>query len=87
MDWDEGTTLKRQDAVSLLREIMTACLSFCAAQAVSLTESNEGNWELSVFWVPDALDGDCLDKIVAARNLEVISTNGRLVFRSQQKPD
>lgn len=76
--------MNRGDAISLLKEAMAACPSFCTAQAVSIAEDNErDSWVLSVFWVPDALDGDCLEKIAAKRSLEVVTTNGRTVFRSR----
>jgi len=78
--------MKREDAVSLLRRVMVACPSFCAAPAVSIAKGKEKDgWELSVFWVPSASDGDCLEKIVAERGLEVVSLNGRTVFRSFPK--
>ena len=79
-----GDTVNREDAVSLLREIMGACPSFGAAPAVSIMEER-GGWALSVFWVPHALEGDCLEKIVAKRGLDVAASNGRTVFRSLMK--
>jgi hypothetical protein len=76
--------MNREDTVSLLKEIMGTCPSFCEAQAVSIMEEKSG-WALSVFWVPRSSDGDCLGKIVAKRNLDVAASNGRTVFRSSMK--
>ena len=76
--------MKREDAVSLLKEIMGSCPSFLEAQAVSLFEERSG-WGLSVFWVPHATDGNCLEKIIANRHLEVATLDGRMTFRSRQK--
>ena len=76
-------TLNREDAISLLKEVMVACPSLYTAQAVSITENERDSWVLGVFWVLDALDGDCLEKIVVKLSLEVGTTNGRTVFRSR----
>ena len=76
--------MNREDAVSLLKEVMGACPSFCDAPAVSIMEER-GGWVLSVFWVPSASDGDCLGKIVARHGLEVAASKGRTVFRSSAK--
>ena len=79
--------IKREDAVSLLKRVMVDCPSFCAAPAVSIAKDKErDSWELSVFWVPDSSDGDCLEKIVHERGLEVVTSNGHTVFRSVKKP-
>jgi hypothetical protein len=76
--------MKREDAVSLLREIMVACPSFVTASSVSIIEEREG-WGLNVAWTPDILDGDCLEKIATDRSLGVTTSNGRTILRSSQK--
>jgi hypothetical protein len=76
--------MNREDAVSLLKEIMSSCPTFSEAQAVSIM-AERGGWSLNVFWVPHISDGDCLGKIVSKHGLEVIASNGRTVFRSPVK--
>lgn len=76
--------MKRDEAVSLIKEIMDCCPTFYEAQAVSIMEER-GGWALSVFWVPHSSDGECLGKIVAKHGLEVAASNGRTVFRSIKK--
>jgi hypothetical protein len=66
---------------------MAICESFHYAQAVSIErDKKSGSWALSVHWIPDPSETDCLEKIVAKHGLEVVKLNGRTVFRSQQKP-
>jgi|WetSurMetagenome_2_1015567.scaffolds.fasta_scaffold439998_2 hypothetical protein len=76
--------MKREDAVSVLRELMGACPSFVTASSVSIMRER-GEWVLSVFWVPAALEGDCVKKIVSNHGLEVSMSNGRMVFRSSAR--
>jgi hypothetical protein len=76
--------MKREDAVSVLRELMGACPSFVTASSVSIMKER-GEWVLSVFWVPAALERDCMKKIVSNHGLEVTASNGRMVFRSSDK--
>jgi hypothetical protein len=75
--------MKREDAVSLLREILVACPSFVTASSVSIIKEKEG-WGLSLAWTPDVFDGNCLEKIVAEHSLDVVTSNGRIVLRSSQ---
>jgi hypothetical protein len=80
--------LKREDAISLLREIMSACVSFNTAQAVSVAMDKESKrYVLSVNWTPHPSEIGCLDKILLDRNLETITAQGRTIFRSRQKND
>ena len=83
---EAGNQTDRQEAVSLLRELMNAFESFHIAQAVAL-EYNKANdsWELHVSWKPNPSDSNSLAKIVADHGLEMITTNGQTVFRSARK--
>ncbi len=71
----------------LLKEIMAICESFHYAQAVSIVnDKKSGSWELRVHWVPDPSETERLEKIVAKHGLEMVTSNGRTVFRSPEKP-
>ena len=77
--------MNRDEAVSLLREIMSACPSFVSASSVSLFQE-EDVWVLRVMWSPDAFDGGCLENIVAVHELEVVtSSDGWTTFKSRPK--
>jgi hypothetical protein len=76
--------MNREDTVSLVRELMVACPSFVTASSVSIFQEKDV-WALSVMWTPDTFDGNCLEKIVADRDLQVVTSDGRTIFRSQQK--
>ena len=75
--------MNRQEAVLLLKEIMADCESFQTAKAVSIEHNKDKNsWELHVYWAPNPLETECLNKIVAKHSLETATTNERTVFRS-----
>ncbi len=77
--------LNREDAVSLLKEIMATCGSLATAQAVAITMDKETkSYVLSVNWVPEAYENECLTKILAKHGLEAVIVNGRTVFRSKK---
>jgi hypothetical protein len=77
----EWGILDRDDAVSLLREIVAACESFHSAQAVAITFSHETkNYVLIVNWTPSPLENERLNKILEEHSLEAVTTNGRTVF-------
>lgn len=75
--------MNRQDAVLILKEMIAVCGSFRDAQAVSIVKDKVTNsWELQVYCVPHLSEIACLEKIVVARNLEMVTANGKTVFRS-----
>lgn len=78
--------MNRQEAVLLLKEIMTSCESFHTANTVSL-EHNKANdtGDLHVSWTPHSSETERLTKIVAKHRLEMVTTNERTVFRSPSK--
>ena len=76
--------MKREDTISLLREILAACPSLVSASALNIVKEGEG-WNLTVSWTPDAFDGNSLEKIVADRDLEVITSGERTVFYSKRQ--
>ncbi len=77
-----GERMQRQEAVLLLKEIMTSCSSFYDAKMVSISQNvANGNWELHVSWMPHPSDADCLKKIVANHSAEILSSDERTVFR------
>jgi hypothetical protein len=76
--------MDRQEAVSLLKELMTYCGSFHTAQAVSIHHNRlKDSWELHVRWIPYPLESECLKKITAKYGLEMITSNEKTVFRSR----
>jgi hypothetical protein len=77
-------TVDRQEAVSLLKELMTHCDSFHTAQAVSIHHNRlKDSWELHVSWIPHPLESECLKKITAKHGLEMETSNEKTVFHSQ----
>ena len=74
-------TMKRQEAVLLLKEIIANCASFCDAKMVSISQNAKGDWELHVSWIPHPLETDCINKIVANHGAEMLSSEARIVFR------
>jgi hypothetical protein len=77
--------MNRQETVSLLKEIIAVCGSFYDARAVSIqNDGNEDSWELHVYWVPNPSETECLQKILAHHNLEMITINEHSVFRSKK---
>jgi len=60
-----------------LKEVMAACPSFCTAQAVSIMKDDKRDgWILNVHWGPDASEGDCIERITAEHDLEMVRRTG-----------
>jgi hypothetical protein len=76
--------MKRDEALTLLKELMVVCDSMRFAPVVSLMPcSQRGRWKLSIKWTNDAERG-CFDKIINERGLITAETeNGYTIF---QKP-
>ena len=75
--------MNRQEAVSLLKELMTYCESLHNAQAVSIQRNQlKDSWEIHVSWIPHPLETECLKKITAKHSLEMETLDGKTVFRS-----
>ncbi len=67
--------MKREEALTLLKELMIACESTQLAPVVSLTpNSKPGHWKLSIKWVDDE-EKDCFKKIIQERGLRAIRTD------------
>lgn len=65
---------------------MTDCESFHTAQAVAIQHNKAiDSWELYVSWFPHPSETASLETIVAKHGLEMVTSNGRTVFRLQQK--
>jgi hypothetical protein len=76
--------MNRQEAVLLLKEMAAVCGSFHDAQAVSIEKNKKSDsWELHVSSIPHPTEVLCLEKIVATHGLEMVTINGRLVFREK----
>ena len=66
--------MKRDEALSLLKDLMVVCDSMRFAPIVSLTPSSSlGSWKLTVKWVNDN-DRGCFDKIIHERGLVATET-------------
>ena len=77
--------MNRQETVSLLKEIIAICGSFYDARTVSIqNDGNSDSWELHVYWVPNPSEIECLEKILTRHILEMVTVNGRSVFRSKK---
>jgi hypothetical protein len=77
--------MNRQEAILLLKEIMAACESFHYTQAVDIERNKKsGSWALIVYWLPNPSEIKQLEKIVAQHNLEMVSSIGRIIFRSPE---
>ncbi len=78
--------MNRHDAITVLRKIMASCASFYDAQAVIISQNKETeSWVLGVSWTPSPDEDGCLDKILDEYNLESVTINGHIVFRSIQE--
>ena len=77
--------MNRQEAITLLKEIMAVCESFHYTQAVDIAKNKKsGSCELIVYWLPDVSEIEQLERIVAQHNLEMVSSMGRTIFRSPE---
>jgi hypothetical protein len=76
-----GETVKRDEALTLLKELMVVCESMNHAPVVSLTPSlTRGKWKLRVKWVNEH-DKGCFDKIINERGLKATETeDGYTIF-------
>jgi hypothetical protein len=67
--------MKREEALSLLKELMIACESMQLAPIVSLTPNSiPGHWKLSIKWA-DKEEKDCFKKIIQEKALKAIRTD------------
>ena len=74
--------MNRQEAVLLLKEMATVCGSFHDAQSVSIEKNKTSDsWELHINSIPHPSEAMCLETIVANHGLEMVTINGRLIFR------
>ncbi|GEM_PF-6893059 len=75
--------MKREEALSLLQDLMVACESMRFATVVSLTPTfSNGDWTLNVKWDNTDSTG-YLEKIVHARGLRAtVTADGYTVFRT-----
>ena len=76
--------MKRDEVLSLLKDLMVVCESMRFSPIVSLMPSpTRGRWKLRVKWVNDNEKG-CFDKIINERGLMATETeDGYTIF---QKP-
>ena len=75
--------MKRLDTASLLKEIISSCNFPAGLEGAIITEHKEVNgWMLSVNWIPEIADKECLKRIALKHNLEITQVEGHVVFRS-----
>jgi hypothetical protein len=80
---DDG--VKRDEVLSLLKELMDVCESMRFSPVVSLMPCpHVGRWKLSVKW-DDSAEKGCFDKIVNERGLmATITEDGYTIFQKPQ---
>jgi hypothetical protein len=72
----------RKDALSLLKDLISAFESMDNSPVVSISESGEeGQWKLSVKWSCTIKDKIRLRKLVSKRDLTVKEANGYTIFQ------
>jgi hypothetical protein len=73
--------MKREEVLSLLKELMVVCESMHNSPVVSLVEgSNPDSWKLRVKWV-NYNEKTCFDKIIQERGLVATETaDGYTIF-------
>jgi hypothetical protein len=74
--------VKRDEVLSLLKDLMVACESMHLSPVVSLTPCPRvGRWKLSIKW-NDGNEKGCFDKIINERGLLATQTDdGYTIFR------
>jgi hypothetical protein len=75
--------MKREEVLSLLKELMVACESMQNSPVVSLVVSpNPDRWKLSVKWV-NYSEKNCFEKIIKERGLVASETaDGYTIFHN-----
>ena len=74
--------MKREEAVSLLKEIIRSCDSFRMAESVSITKNKETQgWMLKAKWLRHESEKDCLNNLMLKYGVEVAETDGYTIIR------
>jgi hypothetical protein len=78
--------MKREEVLSLLKELLIACETMRLAPIVSLTpNANMDRWKLSMKWVTSGVDKGCFDKILGQYGLVASETeDGYTIFQKPQ---
>ncbi len=78
--------MKREEVLSLLKELMIACETMRLAPIVSLIPNTDMNrWKLSMKWVTNDVDKGCFNKILDQYGLVADETeDGYTVFQKPQ---
>jgi hypothetical protein len=75
--------MNRQEAVSILKEMIAICGAFHDARAVSIGRAKANDsWELQIYCVPHPSEIECIEKIATKHDLEMITSNEKILFRS-----
>jgi len=75
--------MNRQEAVSLLKQMVVVCKSFDDARSISIERNNvTDGWELHVNFIPSLTEIAILEKIVDEKSLEMVMFKGKMIFRS-----
>lgn len=74
--------MKRDEVLSLLKDLMVVCESMHYAPVVSLSpNSKRGRWKLSIKWVSENEKG-CFDKLIKEHGLMATETeDGYTIFQ------
>ena len=78
--------MNREEALSLLKELMIVCETLRFAPVVSLNRSDKtGRWEVRVKWVSDSTEKGCFDKVILERGLEATeAADGYTIFHKPE---
>jgi hypothetical protein len=78
--------LKREAAISLLKKVLANCDSAYNAQVVSIGNGkNADGWELTLNWIPSAVEKNYLNEIAAADCFEILFKSEQTAFRTPIK--
>lgn len=66
--------MSREEAVSLLTELVSVCRTFLQAPVVYLTKDVSGKWGLNVKWATKGQEKECLERLARQHGYSVAET-------------
>jgi hypothetical protein len=77
--------MRREETLSLLKELLIACRTMHYAPIVSLKKGLQpDSWELRVKWVSSDDEKDCFRSIILKNGLEATEADGYTIFHKPQ---
>ena len=74
--------MNRQEATSVLRELLTECNGALSTSSVSLSSTDSGNYQLSINCVLDDFLRKCMNTIVEKHGLRMKEQHGKVTLFS-----